>query len=88
MDCILYTVLYIHTPDYSVTTNLYFLIHSPFIPSSSTLIPSGNHQKVLCIYESVSVLHAICFLDLIIDRYVFIAILLLIYFILFLFLSS
>ena len=38
---------------------------SPFSLSPTTLLPSGNHHFVLCIYESVSVLfvHLFCSLD-------------------------
>ena len=67
-----YTVLYI-PHGYSVTTYLYFLIPSPLHPLPHTLLPSGNHQNTLCIHDCVSVLRVclICFLDLIVDRYVF-----------------
>ena len=41
-----------HSHDYSVTSNLYFLIFSPILP---TLLPSGNCQNILRIYESVSI---------------------------------
>ena len=34
----------------------YFLILSPFSPTSPTPFPSDNCQNVLCIYESVSIL--------------------------------
>ena len=65
----------LHPYDYSVTTNLYFLIPSPFSPILLTLLLSGYHQNVLCIYDSVSVLIVyFVFLDSINDRYVFIAI--------------
>ena len=71
--------------DYSVTNNLYFSIPSPFFSHPSNTLPSGNHQNVLCIYDSVSVLlvHLFCFLDSIVDRYVLIAILLFIFLIFF-----
>ena len=64
-------------------TNLYFIIPSHFSPISLTPFLSGNHQNGLCIYDSVSVLlvHLFCFLDSIVDRYIFIAILLFIFFI-------
>ena len=54
-----------------------------FAPPLHSLL-SGNHLNV-CIYYSVSVLlvHLFCFLDSIIDGYVFIAILLFIFFIFF-----
>ena len=32
------------------------IIPSPFSPIPPTLLPLGNHQNVLCVYESVSVL--------------------------------
>ena len=50
--------------------------------TSSTIpphrIPSGKHQNALCIHDSVSTLLVglVCFLDSIVNRYVFIAILL------------
>ena len=42
----------LHLHYYPVTTNLSFLITSPFSPP----LPSGNIQNILCIYDSVSVL--------------------------------
>ena len=64
------------------SSSLYLFIHIP------NPLPSGNCQNVLYTDGSVSVLlvHLICFLDSIVDRYVFIAILLFIFFILFFFL--
>ena len=61
----IFPVLYLHPRDYSVTTNLYFSIPSPFSPSSTCPLPSDIHQSVLCIYESVFVLfvHLYCSLD-------------------------
>ena len=53
------------------------LIHSP------TPFPSDNHQNVLCIYDCVSVL-LVCLLDSIVNRYVFVTILLFIFLIFFL----
>ena len=55
----------VHPHDYFITTNLFFLIPSPFPPSSLTLLPSGNHQPVLCNSESVSILfvHLFCSLN-------------------------
>ena len=48
------------------------LTSSPFIP-----LPPGNQQNALCIHDSVSVLVCLVyFLESVIDRYVFIAILL------------
>lgn len=38
-----------HLRDSLITTNLYSLIHSPFSPSSPTLLPYSNCQFVLCI---------------------------------------
>ena len=47
------------------------LASSPIPPHP---LPAGNHQNALCIHESVSVLVClVCFLDSIVDRYVFIA---------------
>ena len=55
---------------------LYFLIPSPLYPFPHILFPSGNHQNALHIHDSVSVIlvHYICFLDSIVDRFVFFAI--------------
>ena len=39
----------LHSHEYSVTTNLYFLSPSPFLPFPLTPLPSGDH---LCIYDS------------------------------------
>ena len=63
------------------------LTSSPF---PYTPFPSGNHPNALCIHESVSVLLVclLCFLDLVVDRYVFIAILLCIVLILLFFLNK
>ena len=49
-------------------------------------LPSENHQNALRIHNSVSALLVglVCFLDSIVDRYVFIAILLFIFWIFFL----
>ncbi|KAF6088482.1 hypothetical protein HJG60_008307 [Phyllostomus discolor] len=60
--CSLFCTSYSH--DYSVTTNFYILIPSPFWPSLP-MPPSNNHQNVLCIYDSVSALLEclFCFLD-------------------------
>ena len=67
----------VHPHGYSVNTYLYFLIPSPLHPFPHTPFPSGNHQNALHIRNSVSVLVClVCFLDLIVDRYVFFAILL------------
>ena len=46
----------LHPHNYSVTTNLYFLILSPFSPIPLTPLPPGNCPNVPCICESVSVL--------------------------------
>ena len=60
---------------YSVTIHLYFLIPSPLHPFPHT--PSGKHQNTLCIHDSFSVLVCIvCFLGSVVERYIFIAILL------------
>ena len=78
-------MLYFTFHDYSVSTNVYFLIPAPFL-HRPTPLPSGNHQNILRIYDSVSVMlaHLFCFLDSIVDKYVFIAILLFIFLIFFL----
>ena len=46
-------------------------------PISLHPLPSGNHQNTLCICDSVSVLLVclVCFLNSVVDRYVFTAIL-------------
>ena len=51
--------------DYSVTTNVYFLIPSVFPAIPLTPVPCGNHQNILCVYDSVSVLFVclFCLLD-------------------------
>ena len=41
---------------YSVSTSLYFSIPSPFLLSPPTVLPSGNHQSILSIYESSTVI--------------------------------
>ena len=48
-----------------ITGNLYFWIPSLFSTISPTLLPSGNQQRVLCVYEVLSVLfaHFFCSLD-------------------------
>ena len=73
---LLYSLCYtLHSHEYSVTTNLYFLIPSPSSPITTIPLPSSIHRNVLCIYESISVLlvHVFYFfLDLIVDRYEFI----------------
>ena len=60
----------------------YFLIPSPLHLFRHTALPFGSHQNALCIHDSFSVLLLclICFLDSIVDRYIFIAILLFIVF--------
>ena len=75
----------VHPHDCSVTTNMYLLKLSPFSSIYPTSIPCSNHQNVLCIYDCVLLVR---FLDSIIDRYVFIAILLFTFFILFFFLKK
>ena len=56
---------------YSVTTDLYLLIPSPFSPILLSPHPFGNHQNILCIYDSVSVLLACLFfkVQLLINMY-------------------
>ena len=60
--------------------NYFFVLFNslPSSPIPPTLLPSGNHQNAVWIHDSVSVLLVclVCFLDSIVDRYVFIAILL------------
>ena len=54
--------------------NYLFVLLNPLTssPIPLTTLPSGNHQNTLCIHDSVSVLVClVCFLDSIIDRYVF-----------------
>ena len=82
----LYCTLHLHS--YCITTYLYFFIFSPLHPFPYMPPPSGNHQNALCIHNSVSVFLVclVCFLDSIVDRYVFIAILFIVL-TLFLFLS-
>ena len=71
----------LHPHDYSLITNLYHSIPSLLLPNFPTSLPSGNHQNSLCIYDSISVLLVgLFFLDSIVDRYVFVAILLFIFF--------
>ena len=83
-----YTVLYI-PHGYSVSTNLYFLIPSPLHPFPQTPLPFGNHPNILHIRDSVSVLFCVVrFLDSVVDRYMFIAILMCIVLIFFFFLNK
>ena len=49
-----FPMLHLRPRDCFVTAKLNFLIPSPFSPSPPTLLSSGNHQSVLCIYESIS----------------------------------
>ena len=51
-----FPVLFFTSHDCFVTMNLHFSTPSLFSPSSPTPLPPGNHQSVLCICESVSVL--------------------------------
>ena len=55
----------LHPLDYSGTANLYFSILLPFSGRPPNLLPSGNHQFLLCICESASAssLHLFCSLD-------------------------
>ena len=66
----------LHPHGYSVTIYLYFLIPSTLHPFAHIALLSGNHQNVLRICDSVLVLLVCLVLDLIVDRYVFIATLL------------
>ena len=77
----------LHPHGYSATIHLYFLIPSPLHPFPYTLLLSGNPQNTFHSHDSVSVLLAClaCFLDSVVDRYVFIAMLLFIVSILFFF---
>ena len=76
----------LHPHGYSVTTSLYILIPSPLHSFPLYLSPCGNHQSPLPIRNSVPVLRVclVCFLDSIVDRHIFSAILLFIVLILFL----
>ena len=62
--------------------NYLFVLFSPLAssPIPPKPVPSGNHQNTLHIHDSVSALLIclVCFLDSIVGRYVFLAILLLI----------
>ena len=62
----------LHHCDYSATY-LYFLTLLPFSQIPPTTLPSGNHQNVLCVYDSVSVLLVCLFClfqnQLLIDMY-------------------
>ena len=70
-----FPILYFISP-LLFSTYLYFLIPSLLHPFPTPL-PSDNHQNDLCVHDSVSVLVCLfCFLDSVVDRYVFIAILL------------
>ena len=70
-----FLILYFTSPwlfcDYLFVLNP--LTSSPISPHPN---PSGNHQNALHIHDSVSVLLVclVCFVDSIVDRYVFIAI--------------
>ena len=57
----MFPVLCLRPCDYFVTTNLCFLISSPFHP---TPLPSDNHQFSLCVFEFVSVLFVCLFCSL------------------------
>ena len=77
----LFPILYCTSP--LLFCNYLFVLLNSLISSSipHTPLPSGNHQNALCIHDSVSVLLIclVCFLDSIVDRYIFIAILLFIF---------
>ena len=79
----------------SHTSQGQFVLLNPFTFSSILTTPllSGSHQNVLyylwvCFCVSVLLVSLFCFLDSIVDRYVFMAILLFIFFILFFFLKE
>ena len=80
----------LHPYVYFATTYLYLLIPSPLHSFPHNLLPSCTHQNALCIHDSVSVLLVclVCFLDSVVDRYIFIAILLFIVLIFFFFSKS
>ena len=82
--------LYCILHPYSVTTYLYFLIPSPLHSFPHTPLPSHNCQYSLRFHDSISVLFVclVCFLNSVVDRYVFIAILLFIVFIFFCLIKS
>ena len=81
-----FPILYFTSHGYSVTTSLYFLIPSPLHLLPRLPLSSGNHQN----HDSVSVLLVclVCFLDSIVDRFIFFAILLFIVLIFFFFLNK
>ena len=85
-----FPVLYLHPHGYSVTAYLYFLIPSPLHLFLHIPLPSGNHHNALHIHDSVSVLLvcSVCFLDTIVDRYIFFAILMFVVLIIFFFLNK
>ena len=67
--------------------NCLFVLLNPLTssPTHQHPLPSGNQQNPLRIHDSVSILIClVCFLDSIIDRYVFVTILLFIFLIFFL----
>ena len=68
----IYTMLYLDPHDHSVPINLY-LIPTPFLPNPPNPLTSGNHQNILRICDSASVMlvHLFCFLDSIIDRCIY-----------------
>ena len=72
--------------------NYLFVLLNPLIlhPFPHMPLPSGEHQNFLCIHDSVSVLlvSSVCFLDSIVDRFVFFAILLFIVLTLYFFLNK
>ena len=62
----IFPMLYtLHPMTAFVTDNVCFLISSPYFTHPPGPLSSSNHQFVLCIYESVSILfvHLYCFLD-------------------------
>ena len=69
-----YAVLYIHMAILYLPI-LYFLIPSALHSFPDPPCSSDNHQNALHIHDSISVLVClVCFLDSIVDRYVFLAI--------------
>ena len=72
----LFPILYFTSLWLFCNTDWYFLISLPLHSLPLTPHPSSKCPNTLCIHDSVSVLVClVCFLDSIIDRYVFIAIL-------------
>ena len=73
-----FPILYFTSP-WLFCNHLFVLLNpltsSPIVPNP---LPSGSHQNALHVHDSVLILHVclVCFLDSIVDRYVFVVILL------------